>query len=51
MNTYRFRIYLIDNEVYANNRTFDVTINANTVSEGQVMLEAQYAGARVSWLG
>ena len=51
MSTYRFRIYLIDSEVYANNRTFDVSINADTVSQGQAILEAQYSGARVTWLG
>ena len=51
MFKYRYRIYLTDSRVYANNRTFDVSINADTVSQGQAMLEAQYSGARVTWLG
>ena len=44
MFTYRYRIYLKD-------RTFDVVIETRTPSEGTAMLEAQYSGARVTWMG
>lgn len=43
MSTYRYRIYI-------NNRSFDVTQEAFTPSDGQTLLEAQYGG-RVIWMG
>lgn len=45
MNTYKFRVYL------ANGRTVDVTGQGNCPSTAQALMEAQYAGCRVVWMG
>jgi hypothetical protein len=43
MSKYQYRIYI-------DNRSFDVTQEAMTPSDGQTLLEAQYGG-RVIWMG
>lgn len=45
MYTYKFRVYL------TNGRTVDVTAQGNAPSTAQAMLEAQYSGCRVVWMG
>jgi len=45
MHTYTYRVYL-DGAQYV-----DVQIQAPAPSTGQMMLESQYKGRRVQWMG
>jgi len=45
MKTYKYRVYLTDS------RIVDVPMMANSVSDGLLAVQAQYAGKRVVWIG
>jgi len=45
MKTYRYRVYLTDS------RVIDIPFQAISPSQGQLAVQAQYAGLRVVWIG
>ena len=45
MYKYKYSVYL------ANGRIVTVVVDAMSPTDGQMMVEAQYAGLRVHWMG